>query len=71
MWTSLPEDVSFVLADTLDSGAPECLLSFWGEPFMARGVGRDVPRYIFHVTGHSELIERLVELDRTHRLSPQ
>ena len=31
---------------------------------MARGVGRDVPRYIFHVTGHSELIERLVELDR-------
>ncbi len=36
---------------------------------MARGVGRDVPRYIFHVTGHSELIERLVELDRQHRLS--
>ena len=71
VWTSLPEDVSFVLADTLDSDATECLLSFWGEPFMARGVGRDVPRYIFHVTGHSELIERLVELDRTHRLSPQ
>ncbi|MCY4507782.1 MAG: hypothetical protein OXG35_12610 [Acidobacteria bacterium] len=69
VWTSLPEDVSFILADTLGSGATECLLSFWGEPFMARGVGRDVPRYIFHVTGHSELIERLVELDREHRLS--
>ena len=38
-------------------------------PFMSRRVGRDVPRYIFHVTGHSELIERLVELDREHRLA--
>ena len=36
---------------------------------MARGVGRDVPRYIFHVTGHSELVERLAELGRGHRLS--
>ncbi len=69
VWTRLPEDISFILADTLAGGATECLLSFWGEPFMARGVGRDVPRYIFHVTGHSELIERLVELDREHRLS--
>ena len=69
VWTSLPEDVSFILADMLATGTAECLLSFWGEPFMARGVGRDVPRYIFHVTGHSELIERLVELDRQHRLS--
>ena len=68
-WSTLPEDVSFILADTATTGTTECLLSFWGEPFMARGVGRDVPRYIFHVTGHSELIERLVELDRQHRLS--
>ena len=69
VWASLPEDVSFILADSQASGATECLLSFWGEPFMSRRVGRDVPRYIFHVTGPSELIERLVELDREHRLS--
>ncbi len=62
VWSSLPEDVSFILADTQTSGATECLLSFWGEPFMSRRVGRHVPRYIFHVTGHSELIERLAEL---------
>lgn len=68
-WTSLDEDVSFILADILSTGTTQCLLSFWGEPFMARHVGRDVPRYIFHVTGHSELIERLAELDREHRLS--
>ena len=69
VWSSLPEDVSFILADTLTTGTTECLLSFWGEPFMSRRVGRDVPRYIFHVTGHSELIERLVELGREHRLA--
>lgn len=69
VWSSLPEDVSFILADTLAGGTTECLLSFWGEPFMSRRVGRDVPRYIFHITGHSELIERLVELDREHRMA--
>jgi len=69
VWSSLPEDVSFILADTLAGGTTECLLSFWGAPFMSRRVGRDVPRYIFHVTGHSELIERLAELGREHRLS--
>lgn len=68
-WSSLKEDVSFILAQARSSASPECLLSFWGEPFMARHVGHDVPRYIFHVTGHSELIERLVELDREHRLT--
>ena len=36
---------------------------------MSRHVGRDVPRYIFHVTGHSELVERLADVDREHRLS--
>jgi len=40
-----------------------------GRAFHVPPVGRDVPRYIFHVTGHSELIERLGELDREHRLS--
>jgi len=68
-WRRLREEVSFILADTQTTGGAECLLSFWGEPFMSRRVGRDVPRYIFHVTGHSELIERFVEMDREHRLS--
>ena len=36
---------------------------------MSRHVGRDVPRYIFHVTGHAELVERLADVDREHRLS--
>ena len=69
VWCSLPEDVSFILADTLASGTSECLLSFCGEPFMSRRVGRDVPRYIFYVAGHSELIEQLVELGREHRVT--
>ncbi len=60
------EAVSFILADTV-RGPAEAHLSFWGEPFMSRQQGFDVPRYVFHVQSHSELIPRLVELERQSR----
>ena len=67
-WTSLSEDVSFIAAET-EEGGTEALLSFWGEPFMARQADRQLPRYIFHVQTGSELIERLIELERFSRSS--
>jgi hypothetical protein len=69
-WCTLHETVSFVLGDRDADGQAEAQLSFWGEPFMARTTGRDVPRYIFHVHAHSELVPRLVELARTYRMAP-
>ena len=33
---------------------------------MARSMGRGAPRYIFHMAGHSALIERLVTLAGGH-----
>lgn len=66
LWRDLHESVSFILADTA-AGRTEAQLSFWGEPFMARTTGHEVPRYIFQVQSHSELIPRLVELERTYR----
>ena len=69
-WCTLHESVSFVLGDRDADGQAEAQLSFWGEPFMARTTGRDVPRYIFHVHAHSELVPRLVELARTYRMAP-
>ena len=68
-WCDLKESVSFVLADREADGQAEAQLSFWGEPFMARTTGRDVPRYIFHVQAHSELVPRLVELERSYRIA--
>jgi hypothetical protein len=68
-WRSLQEAVSFILCESSSSGKTEAHLSFWGEPFMARGGGRDVPRYIFHVQPGSELLPQLVELDRRYRYS--
>jgi hypothetical protein len=68
-WCTLHESVSFVLADRDADGHAEAQLSFWGEPFMARTTGRDVPRYIFHVLAHSELVPRLVELARSYRMA--
>ena len=65
--TLTENSVSFVLAET-PSGGPECLLSFWGEPFMASTIAMGVPRYMFYVYKHSELIPRLREMERSHRI---
>jgi hypothetical protein len=67
-WCALHESVSFILADTGEEGRPEALLSFWSEPFMSRATEMQVPRYIFRVQRHSELIARLAELERQYRV---
>ncbi len=70
-WIPLKQEaVSFILADT-DAGTTEAHLSFWGEPFMARQPGFDIPRFVFHVKSHSDLIPQLVEMERRHRLPPR
>ncbi len=68
IWTKIDENVSVILASDED-GRTECLLSFWGEPFMSRRAGRDVPRYVFRVHAHSELVPHLVELARRYRFA--
>ena len=67
-WRTLPQTISFILADTENKGQSEALLSFWGEPFMARTVEKQVPRYVFWVHGHSDLVAQLVDLERQHRM---
>lgn len=70
-WRSLKKNISFILADSHASNGTEALLSFWGEPFMAESIDRHVPRYIFHVQKHSELLPHLVELERHYVHSRQ
>lgn len=67
-WRTLPQTVSFILAETTHKGQTEALLSFWGEPFMARTIDKQVPRYVFWVHGHSDLVAQLVDLERQHRI---
>lgn len=67
-WCPLSKNISFILADTPSEGPAEALLSFWGEPFMAQSTERNVPRFIFHVQAHSELLPHLVEMERNCRL---
>lgn len=69
-WCELKESVSFILAEIEAEGAVEAHLSFWGEPFMSQSTGQQIPRYIFHVQTHSELISRLVDLERHYRGAP-
>jgi hypothetical protein len=66
-WTKIDESVSFIVSDSGTDGRSECLLSFWGEPFMARTQAKNVPRYIFHIPGQSELVARLVEMECSYR----
>lgn len=68
IWHSLEENVSFIFIETTPEGKGEALLSFWGEPFMSKSAGVDIPRYIFHVQEQSELIIRLRELERSYRM---
>lgn len=67
LWRTLQETVSFIIAETVD-GKGEALVSFWGEPFMARTAGKGIPRYIFYIQKHSELVPRLRELERSYRV---
>lgn len=67
-WVTISDHVSFILSDTDKPKERECLLSFWGEPFMSQNVGQSVPRYVFHIQPHSELVARFVEIERACRL---
>lgn len=62
-WCSLEKTVSYILSDSQLSGGAEALLSFWGEPFMSQTIGRDVPRFIFHIQKNAEILPHLVELE--------
>lgn len=64
IWTTISGGVSAIISDKDKNGRTECLLSFWGEPFMAKTPSHSVPRYVFHVQSHSELVGRMVEVVR-------
>lgn len=67
LWRTLKETVSHIIAETGD-GREEALVSFWGEPFMARTASKGIPRYIFYIKKHSDLVPRLRELERSYRI---
>ncbi len=68
LWRTLKEPVSFISTEAIPDGKIEALLSFWGEPFMARTASKGIPRYIFYIKKNSELVPRLMELERSYRI---
>lgn len=68
-WRRIDEAVAFIHTASEDED-PHALISFWGEPFMAETLDRDVTRYVLHAKEHSELIPHLRELARRYRLQP-
>ena len=63
-WCTLEKNISFILADSHASEETEALLSFRGDPFMVEASERQVPRFIFHVRKHPELLSHPIELNR-------
>ncbi|UCE97849.1 MAG: hypothetical protein JSV74_00500 [Dehalococcoidia bacterium] len=66
-WCHLEENTSFILVETGSFGKAEALVSFWGEPFMAKTSGVNVPRYVLYVREDSGLIRSLKERERISR----
>ncbi|MCK5830900.1 MAG: hypothetical protein KAH20_11425 [Methylococcales bacterium] len=62
-WYELSQNISFILADSQNSGSVEALLSFGGEPFMTQSTNGMIPRYIFHVQQNSELLTHLLDFE--------
>jgi len=67
IWSNLEENMSFILVGTDTAGKAEALVSFWGEPFMARSYDANVPRYVLYVNENSDLITSLKEHERMCR----
>jgi hypothetical protein len=67
-WVNLDNRVSFIIVEKSE-GKAEALISFWGEPFMAIGIDKSVPRYVIRVNENSDLIPRLKEIERITRLN--
>ena len=65
-WVTTEENISFIIADNA-AGDAEAHVSFWGEPFMARQQSMNIPRFVLHVQSHSQLMPRLIELERSFR----
>ena len=66
-WRRIDESIAFIHTAS-EEDRPTALVSFWGEPFMAETLERDVTRYVLHAKEHSELIPHLRELARRYRL---
>ena len=68
-WRELDDAISYVMVETQDKGKFRALISFWGEPFMAIGIKKNVPRYVLWVGENSSLIDGLKEYDRLRRVA--
>jgi hypothetical protein len=66
-WRELDDAISYVIVETEEKGKYRALISFWGEPFMAIGIKKNVPRYVLWVGENSSLIDGLKEYVRLRR----
>lgn len=68
LWGPISTNVSFVLGDVDGDGKDEAMLTIIEEPFASSNQGPAVPRFLFRVFSHCDLIASLEDMSR-HALS--
>ena len=64
VWGPLPPATSFLIGELRAERMPQALLVIMEEPFAAMSNGLGVPRYMFRVQNHSQLLPRMDEAAR-------
>lgn len=64
MWGALSPAVSFIVGERQGIKRAQALLAIMDEPFASQGKGPSVPRYLFRVQNHSDILTAMAELAR-------
>jgi hypothetical protein len=65
VWAHMPPTISFLVGEHVEYGRPQALMAIMEEPFASQGSGLSVPRYLFRIQNHSDILTDMAELARS------
>lgn len=64
LWADIPTTVSFLMGEHREYKRPQALMAIMEEPFASHGNGLSVPRYLFRIQNHSDILMAMAEVAR-------
>lgn len=61
----ISSSVSFIIGEHREYERPQALMAIMDEPFASRGEGVSVPRYLFRIQNHSDILTALADVARS------
>ena len=65
VWVHVPPTISFLVGEHREYRRPLALMAIMEEPFASHGNGLAVPRYLFRIQNHSDILTAMAELARS------